>query len=107
MTTKHTPGLVVGKHNESGHDAARCVKCRTLCTIKVLDHGYCSLCLESIRAAAPDLLAALRFQASWTMRDGTPCACPAGRNECEPSGRMPTVHATSCEMLRAAIAKAE
>ena len=42
-------------------------------------------------AAAPDLLRALRFQASWTMRDGTPCACPAGKNEDEPKGKMPTV----------------
>ena len=58
-------------------------------------------------AAAPDLLAALKDQVTWTMRDGTPCACPAGRHEDEPTGKMPTIHSTSCETLRAAIAKAE
>lgn len=57
-------------------------------------------------AAAPELLAALKFQASWTMRDGTPCSCPIGRDEDEPRGKMPTEHATSCVYLRAAIAKA-
>ncbi|MDE2098467.1 MAG: hypothetical protein KGL39_14535 [Patescibacteria group bacterium] len=58
-------------------------------------------------AAAPDLLKALKFQASWTMRDGTPCACPAGENESEPKRKMPILHSTACEMLRTAIAKAE
>ena len=57
-------------------------------------------------AAAPDLLAALKLQASWTMRDGTPCACPAGKNEDEPAGKMPTQHSTACAYLRAAITKA-
>lgn len=60
-----------------------------------------------VMAAAPELLAALKFQASWTMRDGSPCACPAGKNEDEPRGKMPTIHSTSCEYLRAAIAKAD
>ena len=32
------------------------------------------------------------------------CTCD---EEDEPKGKMPTVHATCCEMLRAAIAKAE
>ena len=58
-------------------------------------------------AAAPELLAALKFQASWEMRDGSPCACPAGENEAEPKGKMPLIHSTACGYLRAAIAQAE
>lgn len=57
-------------------------------------------------AAAPDLLDALIMQTNWKMRDGTPCACPLGKNEDEPKRKMPTLHATSCESLRAAIARA-
>lgn len=57
--------------------------------------------------AHDQMLEALKVQASWTMRDGTPCACPAGKNEEEPKGRMPIMHSTSCQMLRAAIAKTE
>ena len=57
--------------------------------------------------AHDQMLEALKAQASWTMRDGTPCACPAGKNEYEPKGRMPIMHSTSCEMLRTAVAKAE
>lgn len=58
-------------------------------------------------AQAPHLLKALRMQVNYTMRDGTPCACPAGRNEDEPRGTMPQVHSTACEMLRAALAKVD
>ena len=57
-------------------------------------------------ASAPDLLAALQMQIDWRMRDGSPCACPAGQDEDEQRGKMPTIHATSCDELRAAIAKA-
>ena len=58
-------------------------------------------------ASAPELLEALRAQVNWRMRDGSPCACPAGRDEDEPRGTMPTLHATNCDYLRAAILKAE
>ena len=58
-------------------------------------------------AAAPEMLEALRLLAHWKMRDGRPCFCPAGENEAEPTGRMPTVHSTACGEARAAIAKAE
>ena len=63
--------------------------------------------LANLITAAPELLEALRAQINWKMRDGTPCDCPAGRDEDEPKGKMPTMHSTSCEMLRAAILKAE
>ena len=57
-------------------------------------------------AVAPELLEALQMQVRWIMRDGSPCACPAGANE--PEGRlMPTEHSTACEALRLALAKAE
>jgi len=54
-------------------------------------------------AAVPQLIAALKMQVNWRMRDGSPCACPAGQNEDERKGKMPTIHATSCEDLRAAL----
>lgn len=57
-------------------------------------------------AAAPELLAALEMLMSWTMRDGTPCCCAAGKDEDEQKGKMPTMHSTACEDSRAAIAKA-
>ncbi len=57
--------------------------------------------------AAPDMLEALEGLMCWTMRDGTPCSCPAGKDEWEPKGKMPTLHATSCEEARGAIAKAK
>lgn len=60
-----------------------------------------------VRDAAPELLYAIKLQVSWIMRDGTPCVCPAGRDEDYPKGEMPTVHSTACEYLRAAISKAE
>ena len=50
---------------------------------------------------------ALKAQASWKMRDGSPCACPAGNEEDEPKDKMPTVHSTGCQMLRAALALTE
>ena len=50
---------------------------------------------------------ALEMQIQWRMRDGSPCACPAGRNEDEPRGKMPTLHSTACEDLRAALALAK
>ena len=56
--------------------------------------------------AAPEMLRALKCLADWRMRDGTPCFCPAGKDEDEPKGRMPTLHSTSCEIARAAIARA-
>ncbi len=58
-------------------------------------------------AAAPDLLVALKIIAPWRMRDGSPCFCPAGRDEDELKGEMPTMHSTACDMGRAAIAKVE
>jgi hypothetical protein len=58
-------------------------------------------------SAAPDLYKALRSQVHWRMRDGSPCCCPLGEDEDEPKGEMPTGHATNCEELRAALAKAE
>ena len=48
---------------------------------------------------------ALKMQASWKMRDGSPCACPAGKNEDEPRGKMPTMHSTACGYLRAALSE--
>jgi len=65
-----------------------------------------SACIIDEETHAGELLEALRFQVSWIMRDGSPCCCPAGKNEDEPKGKMPTVHSTACEMLRAAIASA-
>jgi len=56
--------------------------------------------------AAPDLLKAIEGLMCWKMRDGSPCCCPAGRDEWEPKGKMPTEHSTACMMAREAIAKA-
>lgn len=44
---------------------------------------------------------------SWTMRDGTRCGCPLGKNEGEPNQPrlMPTLHATCCAEARAALAR--
>ena len=53
---------------------------------------------------AGELLEALRFQVSWIMRDGSPCCCPAGKDEDEPKGKMPTQHSTACQMIRTALA---
>ena len=58
-------------------------------------------------AAAPDLLNALKMQVTYRMRDGSPCGCPAGREEDEPTGTMPLHHSTSCQMLRDALANVE
>lgn len=73
------------------------------------DEGEASQ-LETARilAAAPELLAACKAQVQWHMADGSPCACPLGREDDEPSGILPpnNAHATSCQMLRAAIASA-
>ena len=44
---------------------------------------------------------------SWRMRDGTCCGCPAGEDEDEMRGKMPTIHSTACEEARSAIAKAK
>ncbi len=54
-----------------------------------------------------DLVRALKLQMSWTMRDGTPCNCPAGENEgdFDQPKKMPTVHASHCEDARAALTK--
>ena len=68
MTTKntkptHTPGLVVGKHAWSNGDAANCLKCGTLCAVSIIPNrelGWCEMCLRPVRAAAPDLLSALK-----------------------------------------------
>ena len=57
-------------------------------------------------AAAPEMYEALRLLSPWKMRDGTRCFCPAGRDEDEPRGKMPTTHATGCEEARAAVTKA-
>jgi hypothetical protein len=46
---------------------------------------------------------ALKMQMYWVMRDGTPCGCPAGANEDERKGKMPTAHTTACEMARKAL----
>lgn len=59
-----------------------------------------------IERAGPDLLAALEGMMSWEMRDGTLCGCPAGKDEWKPKGKMPTVHSTTCQEARAAIAEA-
>lgn len=56
--------------------------------------------------ATEDLLAALKHQMPWTMRDGSPCNCPAGRAEEEQCGVMPEFHSSMCEEARVAIAKA-
>jgi len=58
-------------------------------------------------AAAPDLLDALEALMCWKIRDGSPCCCPAGIDEDDPNGPMPTVHSTVCQQARAAIAKAK
>lgn len=63
--------------------------------------------------AVRDLMEALMGLASWKMRDGSPCFCPAGRHEDEtPHSQlyvkeMPTFHSTACEDARAAILKTE
>ena len=51
------------------------------------------------------MLAALKMQVQWKMRDGSSCACPAGKNEdgIDSKGKMPTRHSTACEMLRTAL----
>ena len=95
MTTKHTPSFTPGPEVAVTRKSA------------IRMDGGDEVANARLITASPDLLRALKFQASWTMRDGTPCACPAGSDECEPKGKMPTMHSTSCEMLRAAIAKAK
>ena len=53
-----------------------------------------------------ELVEALKGLMSWKMRDGSPCYCPAGKDEDEPHGKMPTIHSTACLMARSALAKA-
>ena len=54
-----------------------------------------------------ELLKALKMQINWHMRDGSPCACPAGEGESDYKGKMPTLHSTACVALREALARAE
>lgn len=54
-----------------------------------------------------ELLKALKMQINWHMRDGSPCACPAGEGESDYKGKMPKLHSTACVALREAIARAE
>jgi hypothetical protein len=71
--------------------------------------GYVAKEYASVLAAAPELLRALKLQMCWTMRDGSPCCCPAGENELDEhkrSKKMPTLHSSRCQDSRDAIAKA-
>lgn len=77
------------------------------CTIDIANGRELSIRYCPRHAAAPALLAALKFSMNYQMRDGSPCCCPAGVNEYEPTGKMALVHTTDCDMRRAAIAKAD
>ena len=61
----------------------------------------------NLLSLAPELLQALTMQVSWKMRDGSPCACPAGKNEDgeDSKGKMPTTHSTACQHLRDVLMK--
>ncbi len=90
----HTVAIIHGNSLHDEANARRIVSCVNAC--------------EGVNPkAVPDLLAALKIIAPWRMRDGSVCFCPAGRDEDEPKGKMPTMHTTACDMGRAAIAKAE
>jgi len=56
--------------------------------------------------AEAEIVFALRAQMRWKMRDGTPCNCLAGEREGDEPlpKRMPTVHASHCDVARAALA---
>lgn len=58
--------------------------------------------------AYEEMLYALKYQILWKMRDGSPCACPAGKNEEGnfSKGEMPELHSTACEVIRRALARA-
>lgn len=56
--------------------------------------------------AHEDLVKASLGILPWRMRDGSPCGCPAGKDEDEPKGKMPALHSTACQDMREALAKA-
>lgn len=64
---------------------------------------------EQLRSFNAELLYALRLLMCWTMRDGSPCCCPAGKSEgdSDQPTKMPTFHASGCSDARAVIAKVE
>lgn len=60
---KHTPGTQpVGVNWGNGLPAQRCAKCMTLYApeIIVAPLGWCQVCVEPVRASAPDLLALVK-----------------------------------------------
>lgn len=78
---------------------------RNVSSALTLDFAKQAASAPTLAADNARLRAALSGLMSWTMRDGTPCGCPAGREESEPRKRMPTTHSTACEDARAALAQ--
>jgi len=105
---KHTP-RPIGKNWGNGLPAQRCAKCQTLCAPEIVDKvlGYCPLCLEPVRAAAPELLETALLMISCIRNEPNPFAKGWGEDG-ETVEVVDTIKMKEAwTAARAAIAKAE
>lgn len=97
LATAHDTGTGEGNAKANSLRITACVNACEGISNEALENGVIN-----------DLIYALKLQMHWTMRDGTPCSCPAGENEDDEFTRpkkMPTMHASGCSDARAALAK--